>query len=70
MIIPPEYNKAIQKDHVPAKNPCGFCKKGRLSGLRLILLAAPSPKFEWQIAAFVPDHGSGWHAAGFHHLSF
>jgi hypothetical protein len=48
----------------------GFCKKGRLSGLRLILLVAPSPNFEWQIATFVPDHGSGWHAAGFHHLSF
>ena len=42
---------------------------GRLSGLRIVLLTAPSRYSQWRYAAFVPVHSNGWHAMDSHHLS-
>lgn len=45
-------------------------KTGRLSGLRIILLTAPSRCPSGLKAVFVPSYSNGWFAMALHHLSF
>jgi hypothetical protein len=58
---------------VQQKNPrlsikAGFPAYGSSSEPRLPLPV--TSKKSGNVAAFVPDHGNGWHAMDSHHLSF
>ena len=57
-------------DSIQLGYPEYFQQTGRLSGLRIDLLTAPSRSPSGINAAFVPLHSNGWFAMDSNHLSF